>query len=101
MKLLYNARVYTLDRAMPLASALVIDRGEVLAVGGDELASAFTGPGRQDLGRRVVLPGFTDAHLHLHYCSLGLQKVDCETATLDECLRRVAQRARASRSGEW
>jgi predicted amidohydrolase YtcJ len=101
MKLLYNARVYTLDRAVPLASALVIDRGEVVAVGGDELVSAFTGASRQDLGSRVVLPGLTDAHLHLQYYSLGLQKVDCETATLDECLRRVVQRAHSSGPGEW
>ena len=101
MKLLYNARVYTLDRERPVASALVIDRGEVLAVGGEELVSGFAGAGRQDLGGRVVLPGLTDAHLHLHHYSLGLQKVDCETATLEECLQRVAERARSARNDEW
>src|SRR5512142_3448080 len=101
MKLLYNARVYTLDRGRPVASALVIDRGEVLAVGGEELVSGFAGAGRQDLSGRVVLPGLTDAHLHLHYYSLGLQKVDCETDTLQECLQRVEARARTSRPGEW
>src|SRR5512140_812612 len=101
MKLLHNARVHTLDRAQPDASVLVIDRGEVLAVGGEELIAQFSGARRQDLGGRVVLPGLTDAHLHLHYYSLGLQKVDCETATLDECLQRVAERARSTPEGGW
>jgi hypothetical protein len=99
MRLLYNARIHTLDSSQPTASALLIDRGEILAVGGDELLEARAD--KQDLGGRVVLPGLTDAHIHLHHYSLSLQKVDCETDTLDECLRRVAERARSARPGEW
>jgi predicted amidohydrolase YtcJ len=34
-----------------------------------------------------------DAHLHLEKYALGLQKLDVETPTKAECLRRVAQRA--------
>jgi predicted amidohydrolase YtcJ len=101
MKALYNARIHTMDRSKPLASAIVVDRGEVLAVGGDELLSDFPYATRVDLGGRVVLPGLTDAHLHLHYYALALQKVDCETATLAECLGRVGQRAQNAKPGEW
>ena len=101
MKILYNARVYTLDKSRPLASAIVVDHGEVLAVGGDELLSAFIGAEKQDLGGRAVLPGLTDAHLHLQYYALALQKIDCETDTLEECLRRVEDRARSAKPGEW
>jgi predicted amidohydrolase YtcJ len=101
MKLFYNARIYTLDPAKPLASTLLIDRGEVLATGDEELVADYAGSGSQDLGGRVVLPGLTDAHLHLHHYALGLHKVDCETATLQECLNRVEARARSSRAGEW
>ena len=71
MKILHNARVYTLDASRPLASAVVVDRGDVLAVGDDELLSDFPRAQKQDLGQRVVLPGLTDAHLHLHYYALG------------------------------
>jgi hypothetical protein len=101
MNILYNARVYTLDKSSPLASAIVVDHGEVLAVGGDELLSEFVAAPKQDLGGRVVLPGFTDAHLHLHYYAMALQKVDCETDTLDECLRRVRDRALSAQPGKW
>jgi predicted amidohydrolase YtcJ len=99
MELLYNARIYTLNTAQPIASALLIERGEILAVGGVELLETRTE--KTDLGGRTVLPGLTDAHLHLQYYALGLQKIDCETATLEECLRRVADRVKTTSAGEW
>ncbi len=49
----------------------------------------------------VILPGLTDAHLHLKYFSLGLQKIDCETDTKEECLRRVEERLKNAKPGEW
>src|SRR5512142_2988392 len=101
MKILYNARIYTLDPTNPTASALIVDRGEVLACRGDELLDAYPRAEKEDLGGGVVLPGLTDAHLHLHHYSLFLQKVDCETATLEACLQRVANRARSTESGGW
>jgi predicted amidohydrolase YtcJ len=101
MKILHNARVYTLDPAKPQASAIVVDHGEVMAVGGDEILASFGGAEKQDLGGRVVLPGLIDAHLHLHYYALALQKIDCETNTLQECLTRVEARARSAGPAEW
>lgn len=99
MKLVYNARIHTLNPAQETASALLIDRGEIVAVGGDELLDSRAE--KFDLGGRVVLPGITDAHIHLQYYSLGLQKIDCETPTQEECLRRVAERAKTTKDGEW
>ncbi len=99
MRLLHNARIHTLNSAQPTASALLIERGEILAVGDDELLE--TRAEREDLGGRVVLPGLTDAHIHLQNYALSLQKIDCETATLDECLRRVAARVKTAKPGEW
>ena len=101
MRALYNARIHTLDRAAPLATTILVDHGEVLAVGGEELLSEAGRALRVDLGGRVVLPGLTDAHLHFHFYALALQKVDCETGTVEECVRRVAERARSSKPGEW
>ena len=51
----------------------------------------------------MVIPGLTDAHIHLQHYALGLQKVECETATLAECLQHVADRAHTTRlvSGSW
>jgi predicted amidohydrolase YtcJ len=102
MKLLYNARIHTLDPSGARAEALVVDGERILAVGGADLADQLDGRAEKyDLAGRIVLPGLTDAHIHLHQYALSLQKVDCETPTLEACLERVAQRARATAPGEW
>ncbi len=102
MKLLYNARVYTLDPSQPVVTALVIDtHGQIVAIGGEELLESFPFAQREDLGGRVVLPGLTDAHIHLMHYALGLQKVDVETSTKAEALRRAAERASKTAPGQW
>lgn len=93
MNIIHNARIYTLDPSQPVVSALVIDHGQVVASGGEELLEAFPSARRENLGGRVILPGLTDAHIHLMHYALGLQKVDVETSTKAEALRRVAERA--------
>jgi len=102
MKLLYNARIYTLDTSKPMASAIAIEHGRVIAINEiDALLAEFTQAEKQDMGGQTILPGLTDAHLHLQLYSFSLQKVDCETDTLAECLRRVEERVYAAQPGEW
>lgn len=101
MKLLYNARIRTLDSHRPLASAIAIDHGEVVAVGGDELVRDVERAEKQDMCARAILPGLTDAHLHLKTYASSLQTIDCETATLAECLRRVGKKAAQIPAGQW
>ena len=113
MQILYNARIHTLDPDQPLVTAIATEtgtssqagRGRVLAVGSDrQVLAQFEGIAHEsaavtDLEGRTILPGLTDAHIHLETYALGLQKVDCETATRQECLQRVADRARTPRRG--
>ncbi len=103
MKLLFNGRIRTMDAARPLASALLIDHDRIRACGEKDELSRLTGRLEEtlDLGGRTVWPGLTDAHLHLQHYSLGLQKVDCETSTLEECLERVRERVGSSEPGAW
>lgn len=103
MKLLYNANIHTLDHANPSASAILIAGGRIIAVGEkDKLESLAHGKvEKQDMKGKTILPGLTDAHIHMQYFSLGLSKVDCETKTKEECLRRVAERAKQTKPGEW
>jgi predicted amidohydrolase YtcJ len=116
MKILYNAQIYTLDENVPKAEALVIDRDRILAVGKtEEILGVYRKKGTQvdprleetdgivfiDLEGHTVLPGLTDAHIHLEHYALSLEKVDCETATRQECIRRVAEQARISPAGKW
>jgi predicted amidohydrolase YtcJ len=102
MKILYNARIHSLDPAHPEASVIVIDRDKVAALGGPELLEVFgVGSSREDMGGRVILPGLTDAHMHMMHYALGLQKVDVETKSKAEALKRVAERVSKTLPGEW
>ncbi len=109
MFILYNANIVTLDDHLPNASAMAIDGDRILAAGSDqEIRSRYgrepwTGKAVEelDLSGRTVIPGLTDAHIHLSHYAFGLQKVDCETATRQECLQRVAERAGRTPAGEW
>lgn len=109
MQVITNARIYTQNPAQPFATAIAIHAGRVLALGDDASVLAsfqdppaiFGRPERLDAGGRAILPGLIDAHLHLQHYALGLQSVDCETDTLEECLHRVEVRARQTPPGEW
>ena len=102
MKLLYNAYIYTQDPSQPTVSAILIDRERIVAVGeANNLLPQYPNAEKQNMGGRIILPSLTDAHLHLKHYSLGLQKIDCETDTKDECLRRVAERLKKAKPGEW
>jgi predicted amidohydrolase YtcJ len=102
MKLLYNAYIHTQDPSNPVGSAIVIDRERIVAVGeANNLLTQYPTAEKQNMEGRIVLPGLTDAHLHLKNYALSLQKIDCETDTKEECLRRVAERAQKAKPGEW
>jgi len=103
MLLLHNATIYTQDHRNPVASAVVVHNGRILAIGSDEqiLAEFSTNAHRKDLNELTIIPGLWDSHLHLEYLALGLQKIDCETATKAECLHRVEERAKITPPGEW
>jgi predicted amidohydrolase YtcJ len=92
MKLLHNARIYTLNTAHPIASTIAIDAGKILAVGGDELLAECEHGNCEDMGGRIILPGLTDAHIHLQEYALSQRIVDCEVETKEEILHRVAER---------
>ncbi len=102
MIILHNAIIHTQNKSQPKVSALVIDQGKIIAAGETNyLFNHFPRAKGQDMRGRVIVPGFTDAHLHLHQYSLALQKIDCEVDTKEECLRRVAERVKTSKPGEW
>jgi predicted amidohydrolase YtcJ len=65
-RLFVNARVWTGELSKPFAQAIAIGGDKIIAVGNNNevrrLASANTAV--QDLGGRLVTPGFTDAHWH-------------------------------------
>ncbi len=103
-RIILNARLITLDPAQPHASALAVAGGRIVAVGDDATIRALAGPQTaiDNAGGRPVIPGLTDAHIHWEGVAETLSEVDVfEVPSKDEALRRVAERVRTSRPGEW
>jgi predicted amidohydrolase YtcJ len=65
--ILTNARITTLDPALPEAEAIAMRAGRVLAVGreADVMVHRLPATGVVDVGGRRVIPGLNDSHTHL------------------------------------
>jgi predicted amidohydrolase YtcJ len=97
--ILENGLIRTLDPQVPTLRALAI-AGEWVAGGGGVHETALASPEVVDLGGRVVLPGFTDSHVHFPTWALAQTEVGldgCET--LAEALDRVS--GAQVRDGRW
>lgn len=65
--ILYNAKLTTLDRTKPSATALAVRDGVFQAVGEDSDILAFGGPNTRiiDADGKRIIPGLNDSHTHL------------------------------------
>ncbi|MCW5851415.1 MAG: amidohydrolase [Anaerolineae bacterium] len=96
---LANALIRTLDPTRPLADSIAVQGERIVAVG---KASEMPEGRRMDLGGRLVLPGFTDSHLHIMSWALNQQAVALDGArSLDEALGRIAARVAQTPPGQW
>ena len=64
--------ILTIDDARPMAEAVAVRDGRILAVGDLAEVSAYDGEGTQrfDLAGRTMLPGFVDSHGHVVFGGL-------------------------------
>ncbi len=104
--ILYNGPIYTLDRQQLVARAVAIRDGRVVAVGSEGHVRAVTASsGRSEginLQGRAVVPGLTDAHVHITFQGLASQEVRLGgAASIAEAVGRVADRARGLMPGAW
>jgi predicted amidohydrolase YtcJ len=102
--ILLNARVYTLNPHRPWAEAVAISGHKILAVGSIKDISSYRDSSTNviDLGGRLLLPGFTDCHIHFMDGSLGLTQVILNgAASVAEIQKRVKEYAAAHPNEKW
>ena len=77
-----HARVYTENPKQPWAQAVAIHGAKIVAVGDDTTIQKIRGMGTKviNAGGKLVLPGFTDCHIHFLDGSLSLGRVNLEGA---------------------
>ena len=67
-----GADVVTMDDSQPVARAVAVGNGRILAVGSDAEILSFRGDATRvvDLGGKALLPGFIDGHSHFFQVAL-------------------------------
>jgi predicted amidohydrolase YtcJ len=101
---LLHGRIFTADVAHPWAAALGFEGERISVVGSDDevrrWAAARGGVRFVDLGGRVVIPGWNDAHVHEPEVFFDHQEVAGDDPSAEELLATLAQASGAS-PGIW
>lgn len=101
---IFNAIVRTMDPARPTAEALAILGNRIVAVGSDADVRKLAGNNTRviDAKKRLVLPGFNDAHVHFLSGGFQLSSVDLRDAnTPEEFAERIRRFAVNLPAGRW
>jgi len=104
----FNAKVYTMDSAMPRAEAFATSGGRFVAVGTTAAIKGLAGKRTQtfDAKQMAVVPGFTDCHNHaggttLLYEVLVGNPFEVEFVTIASIIEKLKAKARETPPGTW
>ncbi|MBI1292676.1 amidohydrolase family protein [bacterium] len=102
--ILTDGRIHTLSADHPIAEAIAISNGRIVAVGRNEDVAhlGLAGTRRESLGGRVVIPGLVDAHIHWEWTAMNQSRVILhDLPSMQACLDAVAAMARKLPEGQW
>ncbi len=105
--ILWNAHVITMDPASPSAELLAIANGTITHVGPNELLSKLKGRQTEiiDCNGKTLLPGFIDAHCHVHGYAEALVSLNLAPKAKIHSIADIQDRVREACSqnpeGSW
>jgi predicted amidohydrolase YtcJ len=101
---LLNGKFWTVNDAQPRAQAVACISNRIAAVGSNDEIRKWIGPATQvmDLGGKLALPGFNDAHVHFYSGGENLASVQLRHAKSEAEFRdRIAEFAATLPAGRW
>jgi predicted amidohydrolase YtcJ len=104
--LVSGGTILTQEPGNPVARAMLIEDGVVIATGDDEevAGQARAGAERLELGGRFACPGFIDAHNHFSFCTVAELALDCRTPpmrSVDQMLAELEELAARTPAARW
>ncbi|RRR66526.1 MAG: amidohydrolase [Candidatus Viridilinea halotolerans] len=101
----YNGPIYTLNAEQPVVRALAVRDGRIVALGSEGRVQASVAGQRGEpinLRGRALVPGLTDAHVHIIQQGLTLYEVHLAGVTsLKEAQKLIAERSAQLPAGTW
>ena len=101
--LVTNARVHTMDPAVPEAEAFLVEDGRIADIGrADAVRNRAAGAATLDLQGRTVAPGFIDGHAHLIAAGFAATCLNVfGKRTIRDILEAIRDDARTVLRGGW
>ena len=88
--IIHNAKIYTVNDAFDIKSAVAIKDGKFIAIGGEEILSKYNANDLLDLKGLPVYPGLIDAHCHFYQLGLAQEQVDLRgSKSVEEIIDRI------------
>ncbi len=102
-KVVTNAYVWTVNEEQPVAEAIAILDGKILAVASAEQIQPYIGPDTRviDAGGKLILPGFIDNHTHFTSGGFQLQSIDLRHAQTEEEFAGLIRQWAERNPGRW
>jgi predicted amidohydrolase YtcJ len=99
-----NARIVTVDDAMPEAQAVAVRGDRIVDIGTRDSIQRYVGPGTEvlDAGGRLVIPGFIESHGH--FTGVGEAQLVLKLGSAkswDEIVALVEAAAKTAKPGAW
>ena len=99
-----NGIIYTMDDFNPLAEAVAIRDGKIIAVGSEYAVGSYIGSETKvlDLNGKTMVPGLIEGHGH--FMGMGYAKMRLDLSTVnnyDELVDMVADAVIEAEPGEW
>ncbi len=102
--IVHNCRIWTANPSRPWAEAMAVSGSRILAVGSAEEVFALKGEEThiKEAPGKLLLPGFTDSHLHFLDGGFSISGVQLKDArTREEFVTRLKAFAAGLEPGEW
>jgi predicted amidohydrolase YtcJ len=97
-----NGRIFTISEENPEVQAVAVKDGKIIALGTTKKIKEYVGPSTKvlDVRRKLVLPGFIDAHCHFSSGGRSLSMLDLGSATsISYIQEKIAERIKETPEG--
>ncbi|MEE9502581.1 MAG: amidohydrolase, partial [Candidatus Aminicenantaceae bacterium] len=98
-----NGKIFTISEENPEVQAVAVKDGKIIALGTTKKIKGYIGPSTKvlDVRRKLVLPGFIDAHCHFSSGGRSLSMLDLSSATSVAYIQeKIAERIKETPKGK-
>ncbi|MGB4205856.1 MAG: amidohydrolase [Bacteroidales bacterium] len=100
--IIYNAKIYTVDKYFSTSQAMAVSKGIILETGTDiDIMRKYNSENMINAGTKPIYPGFIDAHSHFTGYATGLQQASLREASSFEHVLEIMKQHADNHKTEW